>query len=104
MGFYPLRCYLIKELKGIARIPVKEEMMTCKLLTDWDKEEIKNILNEYVVPQNLDECSKEITDYISEIKRPRNLVYTTLCYRYNVEPSRASEAAERLHKLASFNR
>jgi hypothetical protein len=93
-----------KGVKGHNKNSRPRGMMTYKLLTDWDKKEIKNVLNEYVLPLSLDECSKEITGYISEIKRPRNLIYTTLCYRYNIEPSRASEAAERLYKLASFNK
>ncbi len=78
--------------------------MTFKLLSDWDKEGIKNILNEFVPPECLDDCNDEMISYISEIKRPRNLIYAVLCYRYNVEPSRASEAVERLYKLISFNK
>jgi hypothetical protein len=78
--------------------------MTFKLLSDWDKEGIKNVLNEFVSPESLDDCNEEIIGYISEIKRPRNLIYAVLCYRYDVEPSRASEAVERLYKLVSFNK
>jgi hypothetical protein len=78
--------------------------MTFKLLSDWDKEGIKNILNEFVSPEHLNDCNEEITGYISEIKRPRNLIYSTLCCRYNVESSRATEAVERLYKLVSFNK
>lgn len=78
--------------------------MTFKHLSDWDKKGIKNILNEFVSPEHLDDCNEEIIGYISEIKRPRNLIYTVLCYRYNVESLRASEAVERLYKLVSFNK
>jgi hypothetical protein len=77
--------------------------MTFKHLSDWDKEGIKNILNEFVSPEHLNDCNEEIIGYISEIKRPRNLIYARLCYRYNVEPSRAGKAVERLYMLAPFN-